>query len=382
MTKKYPLRRNPVLFLKYEGYKISNLYIGLMSGTSLDGVDVVLCEITSKQCRLVDAMEYPFDAGLKQDIMQMIHSSTSLAKVGEIDHRLGQMFADAVNLLVMTHSLERDKIIAIGSHGQTMWHAPDGDYPFSMQLGDPNIITAKTGIKVIADFRRKDIALGGQGAPFAPAFHRAVFQDIKQRAAVVNIGGMANITLLDEPFLGYDTGPGNVLMDMWIAQHKGLAFDNDGLWAKGGSPDLELLNDFFREPFFMQVPPKSTGRERFNAGWLEEILKRHTHLNIRDIQATLLELTVHSIADDIKKYQLDLLLICGGGARNGFLMERLSEVLPTMEVSSTDAYGVSSDSMEAMAFAWLAYKRVHRETVDLKAVTGAKENAILGGIYE
>jgi len=352
-----------------------------MSGTSLDGVDLVLCEITSEYCKLISSLEIPFDATIKHDILTMIQGSTSLEKVGEMDHRLGLMFADAVNLLIDTYELDREEINAIGSHGQTMWHAPDGVYPFSMQLGDPNIMTAQTGIKVIADFRRKDIALGAQGAPFAPAFHRVLFQNLNAGAAVVNIGGMANMTLLDDPFLGYDTGPGNVLMDLWTVQHKAKAFDRDGLWAKSGSVSQELLNDLLSDPYFIKAAPKSTGRELFNSSWLSERVKKHPNLKAEDIQATLLELTVKSIVNEIKKYALDLLLICGGGAKNSLLMQRLQAELK-IKVATTDEYGVSSDSMEAMAFAWLAYKRVHREHVDLKTVTGATKNAILGGIYE
>ena len=356
-------------------------YVGLMSGTSLDGVDVALCEIDSTACTLLTALEYPLPAELKKEILSAIEGQTSLAKVGELDHRLGLLFAEAVNTLLLQEHLNPIDIKAIGSHGQTLWHEPESDYPFSMQLGDPNVITAGTGIPVVADFRRKDMALGGQGAPFAPAFHQFLFGNFKKRTAVVNIGGMANITILDDPLLGYDTGCGNVLLDGWIAKIKGKSYDKDGEWAASGNIDHKLLARMLSDPYFSLKSPKSTGREKFNMAWLEKQLES-TDLPAEDIQATLAELTARSIADEVKRYGRELLLICGGGAKNDFLLGRIRILLPETEVATTDIYGVSSDVMEAMAFAWLAYKRVHREPVDLKAVTGAKNNSIAGGLYE
>ena len=364
-----------------------NYYIGLMSGTSLDGVDAVLCVIDAKQCGLVDSLELPFDRQLRDDILQIIggdrvETRHALSLQGEIDHRLGILFADAVNKLLEKSGRESSEIAAIGSHGQTLWHQPSGDYPFSMQLGDPNVIVAKTNIPVVADFRRMDMALGGQGAPFAPAFHQFLFGGIEKRTAVVNIGGMANITVLDEPLIGYDTGPGNVLMDSWIEEVRGEKFDRDGAWAALGKVILELLDVMLSDPYFSQSPPKSTGREKFNLKWLQENLKLAGGYSDEDIQRTLLELTAQTIADEVKKYDRELLLLCGGGAKNQFLFERIAALLPNCKVALTDDYGVSSDFMEAMAFAWLAYKRIHREPVELCSVTGARKDGILGGLYE
>jgi anhydro-N-acetylmuramic acid kinase len=270
-----------------------------------------------------------------------------------------------------------------------------------MQRGDPNVIAAKTKIPVVSDFRRMDMALGGQGAPFAPAFHRFLFGGIEKRTAVVNIGGMANITILNEPLIGYDTGPGNVLMDSWIEEARGEKFDRDGEWAASGKVIPRLLNIMLLDSYFSQKAPKSTGREKFNLQWLKRVQaawsrdfsrgissteisfpRLKSRLQKENVQRTLLELTAQTIADEVQKYDRELLLLCGGGAKNPVLFERIAALLPDCEVASTDDYGVSGDFMEAMAFAWLAHKRVHRESVELCSVTGAEKNGILGGLYE
>ncbi|HEY9129245.1 MAG TPA: anhydro-N-acetylmuramic acid kinase, partial [Sulfurovum sp.] len=261
-------------------------------------------------------------------------------------------------------------------HGQTLWHAPTGDLPFTMQLGDPNIVTVKTGIPVVADFRRKDVALRGQGAPFAPAFHEFIFNNINASVSVVNIGGMANITVLGEKLIGYDTGCGNVLMDMWMAEHQGEPYDKDGEWARTGTVDYSLLDLMNSDEFFKAPHPKSTGREKFNSAWLQGFLSGHTHTP-EDVQRTLLELTAMSIVNEVLKFNPDVTLLCGGGAKNTFLVERIKALMPNVEV----AIATNADQIEAMTFAWLAYKRVHNEKVNLKDVTGASENAVLGGMY-
>ncbi|MEA3419597.1 MAG: anhydro-N-acetylmuramic acid kinase [Campylobacterota bacterium] len=357
--------------------KTKELFIGLMSGTSLDGVDVALCEIDGAACRLLSALEYPLSDQLKREILAVIEGQTSLLKVGELDHRLGLLFAEAVNALLLQEYLDPIDIKAIGSHGQTLWHEPESNYPFSMQLGDPNIITARTGIPVVADFRRKDMALGGQGAPFAPAFHAFLFGDTSDKIAIVNIGGMANITVIDEKLIGYDTGPGNVLMDRWIADYKDVDYDKDGQWARSGKVDYTLLGQMLNDSYFKQDYPKSTGREKFNKAWLEEYLTSQSY-KPEDIQRTLLELTAISISNEALKFYRDIVLLCGGGAKNSFLVERIKAIMPNIEV----VIAANADSLEAMAFAWLAYKRIHKEPVDLRAVTGTKENSILGGLYE
>ena len=379
-------------------------YIGIMSGTSFDGVDVVLCEIDSENCTLIHSLEYPMPREFKNDILSMIAGKTTLEEVGQIDHRLGVLFTQAVGALLIRENIDASSIAAIGSHGQTLWHEPNGEYPFSMQLGDPNILSAKTGIPVVADFRRKDVALGGQGAPFAPAFHEFIFSNINASVSIVNIGGMANITVLGEKLIGYDTGCGNVLLDMWVQKHQNVTYDKDGAWAKSGNVDYTLLDAMMADDYFSQPYPKSTGREKFNMAWLEDMLRRgepvcspniddekniismietkgkHMGLPLRveDVQRTLVELTALSISNEVLKSGCDVALLCGGGAKNSFLVERIKALMPNVEV----AIAQNADEIEAMTFAWLAYKRVHKEVVNLKNVTGASDNTILGGIYE
>ncbi len=352
-------------------------YIGIMSGTSLDGVDVVLCEIDASECILLSSLEYPLPLELKSDILMMIEGKSTLEEVGKIDHRLGLLFTKAVGALLMHEGIDASTVTAIGSHGQTLWHEPTGEYPFSMQLGDPNLLTAKTSISVVADFRRKDIALGGQGAPFAPVFHEFIFSNIKNDIAVINIGGMGNITVLGNKLLGYDTGCGNVLLDLWIAKHQGVDYDKDGAWARSGTVDYTLLDAMMLDDYFEQPYPKSTGREKFNKAWLQGHLSCEMY-NPEDVQRTLLELTALSISNEVLRFNRDIVLLCGGGAKNSFLVERMKVLMPNVEVTIAQ----NADMIEAMTFAWLAYKRVHKEKVNLKDVTGASDNTILGGIYE
>lgn len=360
---------------------MSEMYIGVMSGTSLDGIDIALCEIDENSCKLIASQEFPYDEELKKDVLYSINNPITLKDVGVLDNKLGRLFADAVNSFIKKNKIDKTKLSAIGLHGQTLWHEPDGEYPFSMQLGDANVVTAETGIKIVADFRRKDVALGGQGAPFAPAFHKFLFTSSQRKTAVLNIGGMANITLLDDTISGYDTGCGNVLMDMWMSQCKNISYDKDGEFAKSGCVNKGLLEQMLNDEYFKKLPPKSTGREYFNQTWLANFLPIFQTIKDEDIQASLLELTVMSIVNEIKKTSTELLIVCGGGAKNSYLMQRLQEELKSVEVSSSDKYGISSDFMEAMAFAWLAYKRIHNEEVKLSSVTGAKKDSILGGIY-
>jgi len=362
-------------------------YIGIMSGTSLDGVDVVLCEIDAQSCRLIHSLEYPMPLELKNDILAMINEKTTLEEVGQIDHRLGLLFSQAVSALLIGENIDASIVRAIGSHGQTLWHDPSGVYPFSLQLGDANIITAKMGIPVVADFRSKDVALGGQGAPFAPAFHEFIFDSINTFVSVVNIGGMANITVLsqndNDRLIGYDTGCGNVLLDMWIQKHNNVTYDKDGAWARSGEVDYTLLDTMMADDYFSQPYPKSTGREKFNESWLDEMLTRRgsvvcARVLEEDVQRTLVELTALSISNEVLKFNSDVALLCGGGAKNSFLIERIKALMPNVEV----AIAKNADYIEAMTFAWLAYKRKHKEKVNLKDVTGASDNAILGAIYE
>jgi len=249
-----------------------------------------------------------------------------------------------------------------------------------MQLGNASVLAVETGIDVVSDFRSKDVALGGQGAPFAPAFHSFIFSHLKN-SAVLNIGGMANISVFEPELIGYDTGCGNVLLDMWVSEHKNVAYDKDGNWAKMGKVHDELLQNMLQDEYFLLKFPKSTGREYFNKKFLIKYLEPFAKICKEDVQATLLALTVQTIADEIKKFNIEELLVCGGGVRNLFLMQELKKALPKIMVNSTEKYGVDSDNMEAMIFAWLADRRVKKEKINLKTVTGAKNNTILGAIY-
>ncbi len=360
--------------------KKKELYIGVMSGTSLDGVDVALCEIDEYSCSLLHSKEYPFDETLKEDILSTISGTTTLENVGILDHKLGVLFADALSNFLTEFSLDTHKIEAIGLHGQTLWHAPNSETPFSMQLGDANIVATQTGIQTIADFRRMDIANGGEGAPFAPVFHQFLFGNLKGNNALINIGGMANITLLGNELLGWDSGCGNVLLDYWIKKSLNKRYDENGEFARSGRLHQELFTLLLHDKYFKRTAPKSTGREYFNATWLESKLSNFACIKPEDVQRTLLELTVKTIANDIEDKQVKRVILCGGGAKNSFLVERL-EALCSASVTTTDTLGVDAHALEAMAFAWLAYKRIHKEEVELRSVTGAKKNSLLGAIY-
>ena len=361
---------------------MDELYIGVMSGTSLDGIDIALCEIKDDSFELLHSQEYPFDKKLKADILTTINNKTTLKKIGRLDTRLGHLFAEAINTFLLEKKIKKRMVKAIGLHGQTLWHEPNAKYPFSMQLGNASVITALTNISVVSDFRQKDIAFGGQGAPFAPAFHQYLFSRLKGNIGVVNIGGMANLSILGEKTTGYDTGCGNILMDSWISYKKNLPFDKNGQWARLGEVNQKLLDKLLSDKYFLKNPPKSTGREYFNKNWLQKQLEKFIYLSGKDIQATLLELTAKSIAQEVKKTSISLLIVCGGGLKNIQLMKRLKANLKKIEVVSSDECGISSEYMEAMAFAWFAYKRIHKEKVKLSSITGASKDTILGALYE
>jgi anhydro-N-acetylmuramic acid kinase len=361
---------------------INRQFIGVMSGTSMDSVDVALCEIDEKRCTLMASFEYPFSTELKQECLKLISNGGTLKEIGQIDIKLALLFSDAINEMIKENNINREDIEAIGLHGQTLWHEPNSPYPFSMQLGNPNVVTTQTKIKVVADFRQKDVALGGQGAPFAPVFHHFAFNHLEP-CGVVNIGGMANITILKEDkIIGFDTGCGNVLMDLWISKHQNKSYDKDGSWAKGGALHHELLKSFLSDEYFLKEYPKSTGREYFNLEWIEHHLQKFKPIKPQDVQRTLLFLTANSITLEAKKFKMQTLLLCGGGAKNSFFVQTLQALLPACHIQDTTKHGVDSDFLEAMIFAWLAYKRVNRQSVALKDVTGASKNAILGGVFE
>ncbi len=369
------------------GMDHKELYIGVMSGTSMDGVDTALVSIEDDSITLLAHDEFPMPDDLKARLLEVcIGQKTDLIAIGELDHQLGHLFADAVLQLLNKSDTPASSVTAIGNHGQTVFHQPTGDSPFTMQLGNANIIAAKTQIQTVADFRRKDMALGGQGAPLVPAFHHTIFHPQDSSVVVLNIGGISNISVLrpNHPTLGYDTGPGNMLMDAWVDKHIGKKFDRDAQFALKGQLNQALLEQLLSESYLSQKPPKSTGRELFNLPWLEQQLTEFKDLAAEDIQYTLCEYTALTIANEVETYRLGnqpALYVCGGGTRNPLLMKRLSELLPSWEVESTTSKGVDADYMEAMAFAWLAQRHVHQLPSNLPEVTGASRAASLGVLY-
>lgn len=352
----------------------------------MDGVDTALVEIENNHVRLIAHDDYPMPAHIKQALLSVCTGQdTNLKTIGELDHQLGHLFADAVLQLLDKSGYSAEQIRAIGNHGQTVFHQPTGDLPFTTQLGDANIIAVKTGIDTVADFRRKDIALGGQGAPLVPAFHKSIFAMQDSTIVVLNIGGIANISVLhpEQAVIGYDTGPGNMLMDAWCERHTGQSFDKDALFALQGNIDAALLAQFLAEPYLTMSAPKSTGRELFNTDWLNKQIALH-NASAQDVQRTLCEYSAVTISNEVEKFthgQTPQLLVCGGGARNPLLMQRLIELLPQWQVATTNDKGVDSDYMEAMAFAWLAQRHINGLPSNLPEVTGASRLASLGVLY-
>lgn len=360
-------------------------FIGLMSGTSVDGIDAAVIAIEKGAIELLAYHESPWPQDVADTIHQLCHATeVNLNLLGQVHRQLGTLFAQAALEVMQQAKLQPTDIEAIGSHGQTIRHLPEGTFPFSLQIGDPHTIACITNIDVIADFRSKDIALGGQGAPLVPAFHRTVFAHQKTPRFIVNIGGIANITYLPNQghLLGFDSGPGNTLMDLWIKKQMAMPFDQDGQFARQGHIHQPLLHHFLTTPYFALSAPKSTGRELFNGTWLATHLAQFKDLKPADIQATLLELTCHTIANEIKKItQNGEVFVCGGGALNTYLLQRLQHHLPQHPIKKTDQLGIASQHVEAMAFAWLAACFKDQKTSNAPQVTGAERPAILGALF-
>lgn len=359
------------------------LYLGVMSGTSLDGLDIALIE-QEHDTRLIGTLYLPMPDELRGALFSLCACGhDELARAAIAEQQWVQLAAQGINELLKQHGIAADNVRAIGSHGQTVRHEPTRG--FSIQIGNPALLVELTGISVVSDFRRRDVAAGGQGAPLVPAFHDALFAHANSTRAILNIGGFSNLSLLEQerPVHGFDCGPGNVLLDAWIKRHQGLTYDQDGQWAASGSVQTPLLQALLSDAYFQTQGPKSTGRELFNLAWLDQHLQMQPALAAADVQATLLELTAISITDALKGAQqnTEMLLVCGGGAHNRTLMRRLAQLLPNSQVSSTDEHGVPADWVEAMAFAWLAHCCLEGIPANRPSVTGAQGLRVLGAIY-
>ena len=368
----------------------SALYLGLMSGTSADGIDAALVRFEGEgralRCQLVHGRTFAWDEATRTRLVALGQGAdtVSLDALGALDATVALAFADAALALLQDAGVPRGRVRAIGSHGQTIRHRPQADPPFTWQLGDGNVIAERSGIDTVADFRRRDVAAGGQGAPLMPAFHAALLGSPQEDRAVLNLGGIANFTLLPVggEVRGFDTGPANALMDAWCERHTGRAYDADGAFAASGQVDAALLARLLADPWFALPPPKSTGREHFHLDWLQARMGE-TVLPPADVQATLLDLTARTVADALQMTQPDTrrVLVCGGGVRNAALMARLAAYLPQAIVESTAMHGLEPDYVEAMGFAWLAREALASRPGNLPAVTGASGRRILGTVF-
>lgn len=364
-------------------------FLGLISGTSADGIDAALVRFDGDQTRvrptLLFGRTYPWDPALRARLVALGQQAAALTldEVGELDVRIGHAFAAAAMAAIRDAGLAPRAITAIGSHGQTLRHRPQGDAPFTLQLGDAHVIAERCGVPVVADFRRRDVAAGGHGAPLVPAFHAAVLGDPHEDRAVLNLGGIANLTLLPArgDVRGFDTGPANGLMDAWCLRHTGNHYDAGGALARQGRVDAALLARLLAEPWFAAPPPKSTGRDQFHLGWVEAALAGNE--STADVQATLLALTARTVADALQASQPGTrrVIVCGGGVHNPLLMAALAEAMPATTIASSAAHGLDPDAVEAMAFAWLAREHLAGRPGNLPAVTGAAGPRVLGALY-
>ena len=362
-------------------------YIGLMSGTSVDGIDAALVSIPANgQLALLATHQHPFPTAVRDAIQALMQPGPNeVEREGELDVQLGQLLAEAAQALLAKSGVSKTSIRAIGSHGQTIRHRPHASYPFTRQIGNPSVIAESTGITTVADFRARDLAAGGEGAPLVPAFHRWHFRKPGVSRVILNIGGIANVTWLpaseSSAVLGFDTGPGNTLLDQWITRHRREPYDRDGAWAASGRVQNDLLAQLMADEYFIKAPPKSTGREHFNLAWLAQRLAGK--VAPEDVQATLAEFTAASIAQGLKflPEKIEEVFLCGGGSHNRDLLDRLRALLPGIPVSTTEALGMDPDWVEAAAFAWLAHQTLAGHAGNLPSVTGARHPVLLGGIY-
>lgn len=360
-------------------------YIGLMSGTSLDGVDAVLLAMDEQGRPHVEADSFlPFSSSIRQQVLALqTVDNNELDRAAQLGNALARRYAEVVAQLLARCALPTSAIKAIGCHGQTIRHAPHAGY--TLQIGNHALLAELCGIDVIADFRSRDVAAGGHGAPLVPAFHQDIFASDSENRVILNIGGISNLTRLakDLPVSGFDCGPGNMLLDAWCQQHTGAAYDVNGDWAAGGQLHPALLQQMLADDYFQQQPPKSTGRDLFSMTWLQQQLAAQPAIPPRDVQHTLLQLTAHSIALDIQRHCPDTVsvYVCGGGAMNLALMQALQQQMPGIAIRSTAELGLPVNQVEAAAFAWLAWRFCHRLPANLPAVTGASGLRVLGALY-
>jgi anhydro-N-acetylmuramic acid kinase len=362
-----------------------SLYLGLISGTSMDAIDAALVDFSTTPFSVKAASATAYDPKLKARVAAMIDHADRVAldDIGQVDVELGRAFATAALDLMKSAGVSAAQVAAIGSHGQTLRHRVDLPTPFTWQIADPNVIAEMTGVTVVGDFRRRDVAAGGQGAPLLPVFHDQVFRSNSEDRVIANLGGIANVTMLlgDSTVTGFDTGPANRLLDAWIALHEGKDFDANGAWAASGRVDATLLQEFMDEPYLKLPPPKSTGRELFNLAWLQNKLGLFARAP-QDVQATLQQFTAQSVAAAVKQYApAAALYLCGGGAHNQGMKEALAQLLAPNRVASTEVLGLNPDYVEAIAFAWFAKRTLEGLTSSAGSVTGAKGARILGGVY-
>ena len=364
------------------------LFIGLMSGTSVDAIDTVLVDFSQPDAHLVAHFSQPIDRELKSEINRIISIKAWPQETKALDERFVQASSQAIHHLLDKAAIGADQVEAVGSHGQTVFHNPSGTPPASIQIGNGGQIARVTGIKTVGNFRQADIAVGGQGAPLACAYHARLFRHEHENRAVINLGGIANITFLpaDQSLevKGFDTGPANTLSDTWVQHCRGHDFDQAGNWAQSGAVNRNLLDQMLKEPYFRRPPPKSTGRETFSFAWLQSMLDQYGEpLEEKDVQATLVELTAQSVTQAIKEHPLPTIriLLCGGGTSNTYLVSRIEHAIAGVSVESTDAYGIPSKWLEAMTFAWLAKQAVDGKSGNLPSVTGASQEVVLGKVY-
>ena len=361
------------------------LFLGLISGTSMDAIDAALVDFDTSPLSLLAASAEPFEPGLKSRIAALVDAPerVSLDEIGQIDVAVAQAFARSALQLMRDAGVNAAAVSAIGCHGQTLRHRTDLPIPFTWQIGDPNTLAEMTGVDVVADFRRRDLAAGGQGAPLLPVFHDQVFRSDSEDRVILNLGGIANVTMLERGAVvsGFDTGPANRLLDAWISRHRPDSFDRGGVWAGTGRCDAALLGELMNEPYLKQPPPKSTGRELFNLPWLQNKLGLFAR-QPRDVQATLQQYTAVTVASAARQYAPGAsLYVCGGGARNAGLLAALGALCAPNRVAGTEVLGLDPDFVEAIAFAWFAKRTLEGLTSSAGSVTGAKGARILGGVY-